>query len=68
MSYIVNFKEVETTLLEDSPVKEVLAGLRCHRLHRGRVALHQPLQPADLEGAGAGLPRPRTRQWGQVVG
>lgn len=30
MSYIVNFKEVETTLLEDSPVKEVLAGLRAN--------------------------------------
>lgn len=30
MSYIVNFKEVETTLFEDSPVKEVLAGLRAN--------------------------------------
>lgn len=30
MSYIVNFKEVETTLLETSPVKDVLAGLRAN--------------------------------------
>lgn len=30
MSYIVNFKEVETTLLEESPVAEVLAGLRAN--------------------------------------
>lgn len=30
MSYIVNFKEVETHLLEASPVKEVLAGLRAN--------------------------------------
>ncbi|VTS18835.1 phage tail protein [Streptococcus pseudoporcinus] len=30
MSYIVNFKEVETHLLEESPVKEVLAGLRAN--------------------------------------
>ncbi|MGT2721727.1 phage tail protein [Streptococcus porcinus] len=30
MSYLVNFKEVETNLLEESPVKEVLAGLRAN--------------------------------------
>lgn len=30
MSYIVNFKEIETTLLEESPVKDVLAGLRAN--------------------------------------
>ncbi|MGT2887755.1 phage tail protein [Streptococcus didelphis] len=30
MSYIVTFKEVETTLLEESPVKEALAGLRAN--------------------------------------
>lgn len=30
MSYIVNFKEVETTGLETSPVAEVLAGLRAN--------------------------------------
>ncbi|MBA2796458.1 Uncharacterised protein [Streptococcus porcinus] len=30
MSYLVNFKEVETNLLEESPVKDVLAGLRAN--------------------------------------
>ncbi len=30
MSYIVNFKEVETTGLETSPVADVLAGLRAN--------------------------------------
>lgn len=30
MSYIVNFKTVETSLLEESPVKDVLAGLRAN--------------------------------------
>ncbi|MGT2933217.1 phage tail protein [Streptococcus catagoni] len=30
MSYVVNFKEVESTLLEESPVKDVLAGLRAN--------------------------------------
>lgn len=30
MSYTVNFKEVETTGLETSPVAEVLAGLRAN--------------------------------------
>ncbi|EGJ28236.1 hypothetical protein [Streptococcus porcinus] len=30
MSYLVNFKEVKTNLLEESPVKEVLAGLRAN--------------------------------------
>lgn len=30
MSYTVNFKEVETTGLENSPVAEVLAGLRAN--------------------------------------
>lgn len=30
MSYTVNFKEVETTDLETSPVAEVLAGLRAN--------------------------------------
>ncbi|RLV42511.1 phage tail protein [Streptococcus iniae] len=30
MSYTVNFKEVETHLLDKSPVKEVLAGLRAN--------------------------------------
>lgn len=30
MSYIVNFKTVETTLLEESPVNDVLAGLRAN--------------------------------------
>lgn len=30
MSYTVNFKEVETTGLETSPVAEVLAGMRAN--------------------------------------
>ena len=30
MSYIVNFKEVETVGLESSPVAEALAGLRAN--------------------------------------
>lgn len=30
MSYIVNFKEIETNLLEESTVKDVLAGLRAN--------------------------------------
>lgn len=30
MSYTVNFKDIETHLLENSPVKEVLAGLRAN--------------------------------------